>query len=188
MRPRLILGVVATMCVVLAAGWFTFRSGAPATGQMSVQGDAVPAKVLPLKPPRVAPSGHIECRNEDYRFSLFYPAGLEVKEIYQSPDTATITFQNVATAQGFQIFIVPYGEQQVSEERVRRDVPSGVRQKPLDVTIDGVTAASFYSSNAMLGDTAEIWFVSGGYLYEVTTLKPLAGWLSQIMMSSEGQG
>jgi len=33
----------------------------------------------------------------------------------------------------------------------------------------------------VLGDTAEIWFVSGGYLYEVTTLKPLAGWLSQIM-------
>ena len=56
-----------------------------------------------------------------------------------------------------------------------------MRQGAHDVMIDGATAASFYSTDTALGETAEIWFIHGGYLFEVTTLKPLAAWLSEIM-------
>lgn len=63
----------------------------------------------------------------------------------------------------------------------RLDNPSGVRNDLHDVRIAGATGASFYSTDPNLGDTAEVWFVHGGWLYEVTTLKSLDTWLSEIM-------
>jgi hypothetical protein len=32
-----------------------------------------------------------------------------------------------------------------------------------------------------LGDTREIWFIRGGFLYEVATYKDQEAWLSEIM-------
>jgi len=97
----------------------------------------------------------------------------------------TITFQNVDTAEGFQLFIVPHPEEQVTPARFMQDNPSGIRENLQNVTIDGAVGASFYSENQMLGQTAEVWFVKNGLLYEVTTLKPLDSWLSQILASWE---
>lgn len=131
--------------------------------------------------PRTPPAGYREYRNEQYRFAFFYPDSFAVDEFDEGGGARTITVQNAQTAQGFQIFITPYGEPHVSEERFRQDEPSGVRKNPKDILIDGATAASFYSTNPDLGETAEIWFIHGGYLYEVTTLAPLAPWLSEIM-------
>jgi hypothetical protein len=31
----------------------------------------------------------------------------------------------------------------------------------------------FFGSNSAMGDTREIWFIHGGFLYEVTTYKEL---------------
>jgi hypothetical protein len=39
----------------------------------------------------------------------------------------------------------------------------------------------FYGNNSIVGDTCEIWFIHGGFLYEVTTYKELDSWLSPIM-------
>ncbi len=132
---------------------------------------------------RSAPEGALEYRNELYGFSLFYPAELLVTEHSEGGDAATVTFQNVETAQGFQIFIVPYGEAQVSEQRFKMDVPSGVRKNLTETAVDGAVGAAFESFNAELGETSEIWFIRNGFLYEVTTLKPLDQWLKEIMQS-----
>jgi hypothetical protein len=32
-----------------------------------------------------------------------------------------------------------------------------------------------------MGDARELWFIRDGYLYEVTTYKPLDTWLADIM-------
>jgi len=136
-----------------------------------------------LKPHRTPPAGQKEYYNETYRISLFYPDTLAVKEYDENGGAMTITFQNSDTqnAEGFQIFVLPYGESQITEERFRTDEPSGIRKDPTNVSIDGVPAVSFYSTNIGLGETAEIWFIQGGHLFEVTTVKPLAPWLSSIM-------
>lgn len=132
---------------------------------------------------RPIPAGAQEYRSRGYGFSLFYPQELSGVEHDDGGGASTITFQNVEKAQGFQIFIVPYREAQVSEERFRQDVPSGVRQALTDITVDGVAGAAFDSTDTALGATREIWFVHGGYLYEVTTLKPLDSWLSGIIQT-----
>ena len=80
--------------------------------------------------------------------------------------TMTVTFQNVDEVKGFQIFIVPYSESQISNARFKEDVPSGVHTGVQNITIQGATGATFYSSDESLGETAELWFIHGGFLYE----------------------
>ena len=130
---------------------------------------------------REIPSGWKEYQNAPYDFSVLVPDDVTVHLIEEGQGAVTITFENAKEAQGFQIFIVPYSGDQVSAERFSQDIPSGVRKNARDITIDGATASSFDSTNFVVGETAEIWFIHGGFLYEVTTLKPLEHWLSGIM-------
>jgi hypothetical protein len=41
----------------------------------------------------------------------------------------------------------------------------------------------FFGSNSVMGDTREIWFIHGSFLYEVTTYKELDSWLAPIMQT-----
>jgi hypothetical protein len=142
-----------------------------------------PAPNGALKPHRTPPEGRQELYSQQYRFSVLYPGNLAMRSYDEGGGATTISLQDVRAGEGFQIFVVPYREAQVSEARFRQDEPSGVRNSPRDIKIDGATATSFYSTNAALGDTAEIWFVHGGFLYEVTALKAQADWLTGIMQT-----
>jgi len=155
---------------------------APTTVHLAVQ---PPSEALSAISPsaRTPPVGTKEYRSARYHFSLFYPQELTVEEHSEGGGAATITFQNIEKAEGFQLFIVPYSEPQVSAERFKRDIPSGVRNNLTNITVDGATGAAFYSTNTELGDTREVWFVHGGFLYEVTTLKPLDAWLGAIIQT-----
>ena len=96
---------------------------------------------------------------------------------------STIIFQDVTSAQGFQIFIVPYSTPQVSIERFKMDQPSGVMQEPHDLNIDGAFATMFVGKDQLLGPTREVWFIHGGYLFEVTAPHSLDEWLGTIMLT-----
>ncbi|TSC70213.1 MAG: hypothetical protein CEO12_528 [Parcubacteria group bacterium Gr01-1014_46] len=130
---------------------------------------------------RVTPTGMHEYISDAYSFSVFYPEELKVDERSEGEGATTITFQNIKDGKGFQIFILPYFNSQVSESRFRKDIPSGVRTGIVDFEIGGAVGASFYSKDLVLGDTYEIWFVKNNFLYEVTTLKNLNVWLDDIM-------
>ncbi|OHB19044.1 MAG: hypothetical protein A2854_00835 [Parcubacteria group bacterium RIFCSPHIGHO2_01_FULL_56_18] len=132
---------------------------------------------------RWPPDGWREYVSTPYKFSIFYPADMKVSEYDEGSGAFIVTFENVSDVQGFQIFIVPYDKPQVSPERFKQDIPSGVRTDMQDVTIDGALGAAFYSRDESLGETREVWFVNKGYLYEVTTLKPLEKDLLEILPS-----
>lgn len=140
-----------------------------------------PGVILDATPTRATPPGMREYHTAKYHFSILYPEALSVAERSEGGGAATLTFQNIATVQGFQIFIVPYSEMQISEERFKRDEPSGVRLSPQNITLDGAPAVAFYSMNASLGETREVWFIRDGFLYEVTTLKPLEAELRDVL-------
>lgn len=124
-----------------------------------------------------------EYQSTAYHFSLLYPEELIVNERSEGGGATTITFQNIEKSEGFQIFIVPYSEPQVSEQRFRQDEPSGVRESLKSIVVGGATGGAFYSKDATLGDTREIWIVHGGFLYEVTTHKTLDTWLAGIIQT-----
>jgi len=131
--------------------------------------------------PRVVPAKNKEYKSNEYRFSLVYPEHMRVTE-HQEPGRArTIVFQNPEEGLGFQIFIVPYGIDKVTPERFKIDVPSGVMKEPTNTTVDGVFATKFFSEDAALGETREVWFIHNNFLYEVTAPKQLDAWLTNIL-------
>src|SRR3989344_6217299 len=111
---------------------------------------------------REVPDGWREYRSSMYSFSLLYPQELAVNETPEGGGATTFTFQNVERGDGFQIFIVPYGEAHVSEARFKKDIPSGVRTDLTNITVDGAVGAAFYSKSATLGDTREGCFIYPG--------------------------
>ena len=147
-------------------------------------GAFVLGKVYGLFPQTHVPlSGTKEYQNSRYGFSLLHPADLTVSTVDEGSGASTITFQNVEKGEGFQIFVVPHEGTQTDEQRFKQDVPSGVRESLTNTTVDGATAAAFYSADAALGETREVWFAHKGHFFEVTTVKPLDRWLGAIIQT-----
>ncbi len=134
-----------------------------------------------FKPPSMLPSDTREYRNTHYGFALVYPKNLKLKEFDEGSGVRTITFEDPDTAYGFQIFIKPYGQQQVNSQVFKTDESSGVKDEPKPIVIAGAQGTEFFGHNDQMDDTREIWFIHGGYLFEVYTYKPLDIWLEAIM-------
>ena len=122
-------------------------------------------------------------QSTDYHFSVYYPDHLSVDQQSVDGGSAVVLFKDKARSEGFQIFITPYGDQKITAERFKMDEPSGVMNSPQNITIDGAPATEFLSTNPAMGASREIWFLHGGYLYEITTPQPLDPWLLSIMQT-----
>ena len=180
-RTSAIVGT-GLVCLLLAAGAYYILWGRGVPDKVFVS-TASPVVAKPSTTAREVPDGYKEYRSDFYRLSFLYPDDLSVQE-YKGPDTTlTVSFEDTKKEKGFQVFVVPYGSDQISERRFKLDVPSGVREEPVDVMVDGTRASAFFSTNATLGDTREVWFIKNGFLYEVTTYKALDTWLAGIMQT-----
>lgn len=164
MKKPLFLIIIA----LLGAGSFWYWRSAHTTDTPNEIGGAGIPQIRESRFP-----GWNEYRNQRFEFVAFYPQELAVKEVSEKGGAMTITFENEQAGEGFQVFALPYSGTQVSEERFRQDVPSGVRNSPKDLRVAGAVATAFYSEDSALGETYEIWFLHEGFLYELTTLKSL---------------
>jgi hypothetical protein len=173
----LIIIIGATSYALQRAHTSTATTAAPQASTTSNIPAAAPAAFIPRTPPQ----GWKEYNNATYDFSLFYPDDLSLADHDEPAGEHTAVFDDPEGNKGFQVFIVPYSGTQITQDRFLLDDPSGVMQDPTDVMVDGVRGTIFFSSNAIMGDTRELWFIRGGYLYEVTTYKPLDTWLADIM-------
>jgi hypothetical protein len=147
------------------------------TPQVHVQGLAD----LPSGEPRKITRGYNEYLNTDYKFSAFYPQELQFNQRDEGMGAKSIVFEDAEGKKGFQIFVVPYSDTTITTKRFKMDAPSGVLLEPVNTLVDGVKATAFYGHVPDLGDTREVWFIRGGFLYEVATYKELEPWLSEIM-------
>jgi hypothetical protein len=171
---RIILGLLTLAAA--AAGIFFFYKPAPAEPRAHEPQGEAPLFISPVV------DGMRIYRSPLLRFELSYPEELSIRE-YGKGNTSTIVFEDSSGHNGFQVFVVPYTEPTVSEQRFKMDVPSGVMKEPTQVLIDGVTATAFLSTSTLFGETREVWFIHNGFLYEVTTYKDLDSWLASIMSS-----
>lgn len=187
-RKKLYAFIAVALAAAVLGGFFFARK--------SPQGDSLFAGPTPvfraapgaaagtdigLPSPRPPRAGYTEYQSATYHFSLFYPQGLNPGE-YKEPGTAmTVTFDEPFNDRGFQVFVVPYGEEKITPERFKADIPSGIIASSTSILVDGVPAEAFYSFNRVLGDTYEVWFIYHGFLYEVTTYKAYDAWLGEIL-------
>lgn len=131
--------------------------------------------------PEGPPPGYVEYKNEHYGFAFYYPESLTITEFDEGQDTRTITIENLDEGLGFQIFALPYSGVGISEERFRKDIPTGVRRKEAVVMVGGIEAVAFLAENSLLGEAREVWYIRDGYLIEITAPSALDEWLSTVL-------
>jgi hypothetical protein len=184
-RVSLTLGLIA-FGIIIASGALLFGAGKTTSAQAA--SPALPfateststASEITVAPP---PDGYLPYSNQPYHFSVYYPPNLQLHTYDEEGGGFTAAFQNPTTNVGFEVYVTPYSAAQITEQEFKLDEPSGVDNQPTPVTIDGAAATMFFGSNSVMGDTREIWFIHGGFLYEVTTYKELDSWLSPIMQT-----
>lgn len=122
-----------------------------------------------------------EYHNAARGFSLRYPQELSVKEYDEGDGTATIVFEDTAGEKSFQVFFTPYPGDAITQSRILKDVPSGKFTAPVEIVIGSATRALAFFSTGSFGELREVWFLHGGFLFEVTAPKDLDEWLADIM-------
>jgi|GEM_PF-4280472 len=192
MSDKQFIGISVFLIVMFSVvGYYVISKPSDATAVASPGAfDAVPAisKSSPssstpdtVSESAVQPPNTKKYESSLYHISFFYPNDVDVSEKPLKSNSMVIVFKGTTTKIGFQIFITPYNEPKISQLRFLQDEPSGVMNNPANITINGVSATEFYSTNDAMGATREVWFLYRGFLYEVTAPQSLDSWLFQIM-------
>lgn len=177
MKYALIGGVI-----LVGAGALVFTRFSTLASPAVSDTAASPNRVVITEPlPPLVSADSREYRNLLFRFSLVYPQELTVREYDDGTSASTITFEDAAGKKGFQIFIVPYAEKQITKAQLKKDIPSGIIEQPTDIIVDGTPATMFWSKDRVLGETREVWFIKDGFLFEITAKRELDAWLSSVM-------
>lgn len=187
MSMKYAVGIAAAIATVVALAFIWFWIGEPSSeAEVSEEPERTEASQrLSLKDPREAPAGYVEYRSEFYRFQFFHPDSLTIAEYPVPVSAMTLVFASPETGETFQIFIVPHGSANITDHRLKQDLPSGVMEEVEDIEIDGAEGIAFISHDPAIGQTREVWFVARGFLYEVTAPLSLDNWLSEILRSWE---
>lgn len=137
--------------------------------------------------------------HEKYGFSFRYPKEYTITPYLEGDGAESIVFQGPSVilngseeSQGFQIFITPFeetpklGEPLLTTERILQDVPHAVLDGVQEIFIGAASgqnhrALLFWSEDPQIGRTREVWFVHGGYLYEITAYAEMDELLAGIM-------
>ncbi len=121
-------------------------------------------------------------KNDYYGFAVSYPMELTQKEFSEGGDGMTVAFQKPNEEKGFQIFIIPYAEKQISQERIRADLAGAPLKNLKNIVLPGnIQAVHFESVAPLIGESTEVWFIHNGYLFEITTYRALDSWLAGIL-------
>lgn len=127
-------------------------------------------------------TGQTRYANAHYGFSLSYPTELSVAEYPQGSDVLTVVFQKPDEQKGFQVFIIPYAETQISQQRIQADLKGAPMKDAKEVVLAGNIRAVHFSSVApIIGESSEVWFIHDGYLFEVTSYAADDAWLASIL-------
>ena len=173
------IGILIFFLLVLAIGaganWYLQR--APAAPMASTTTSATSSDATIVQPSTT------EYDSPTYHFKLLYPSDFTVNEYDEDDGSHTTTFEGASPGDGFQISVRPYTSSYITPERFKTDDPSGVMLQAQDIAIDGAPAKIFFGKNNQMGETREVWFIHGGFLYEVTTYKALDSWLGDIMIT-----
>lgn len=143
--------------------------------------------VVPEQTFTIEPSKEDEKNNlytdSQYGFSFQYPKSFTATKFKEGEDGDTILVQQKDGKNGFQIFISWFDEEgPMTKERILQDLPDmKITNAENRVLKNGIPAFLFFSEEASLGETREIWFIKDGYLYQITATKEIDSLVAQIV-------
>ena len=179
MNKKLIKIVITFVAIFIIVGFFIFNSKPKVDHQELIDSESS----LETEDTQIN-LGKVEngkYTNDAYGFSLTLPAGMTATNFNEGEGT-TILVSN-GTFQ-MQIFVSQFDEDiSLTIARIKKDVPDIKMIEPIEIKTGGVATVAFYSNDN--GEkNREIWFVRGGYLYQVlakasddnTTGTVMEGW------------
>lgn len=187
-----IIGTIILILVLCGAAAYVIKNQDIRTSALPAALGDMSANATPDVPPPLSTSvpqttevqaGMREYQNAAFHFKIDYPDTLAATEYQESGNALTVTFVSADDSQSFEVYVTPYSGTQITQAEFKLDEPSGAFNDPTNVVIDGTQATMFYGSNPIMGDTREVWFIKGGFLYEVATYKQLDSWLGGIMQA-----
>ncbi|MEK7180033.1 MAG: hypothetical protein AAB706_01000 [Patescibacteria group bacterium] len=103
-------------------------------------------------------------------FSFRYPKSFHTST-FSEGEGEIILVQTPSAEVGFQIFVAPFDEEgsALTAERIKKDIPDIFIQDPQPVTVTGGGKGITFISDSDNIKTREVWFVTKGYLYQITT-------------------
>lgn len=123
--------------------------------------------------------------SEDNSFEFSYPKDLKVTEtaLEGVEGGKRILVESAEAKKGFEITSLPFDEAgPLTQERILQDVPDMEMNNVKNISVgENISALSFESVDENLGKTFEIWFVSGGNLFEARTYIEYAQTMGEIM-------
>jgi hypothetical protein len=173
--------IVVTFLTGLAVGVLGTLFSLPA--QETMRATQTPATLRDGQ--TIQPAGETSVfTDEVFGFSLRYPSELAVTQFDEGQGASTIVFQKPGEEFGFQIFITPYGLDQITQEKINTDLQGAKMENATEILLPGDTRAVHFTSNSpVIGKSSEVWFIRNGYLYEITTYQALDSWLAEILKS-----
>jgi len=103
----------------------------------------------------------------DFSFSSI--SDFTVSRITEDERGETLLFKGGSERESFQIFISPFDSgEEITAQKIKNDIPEIDLRGPQAISIDGVVAIAFLSSEGSL-ETREIWFARSGKLYQIST-------------------
>jgi len=170
MQKSRIIAIIVVLVAVAAGAYLLFSRGGLTSLNFSNSGGNINESPKPSE--QAFANLTEEYTSPDYGFSFKYPKGFNATEL--SDDNGdTVLVQKPEEKSGFQVYITPFDEEEpLTGARILQDLPASEVIDPKDVLIGegkAINAVIFLSTSPSFGKTREIWFVYGGFLYQVTT-------------------
>jgi len=159
MKTSLIIVIIVVLGVVAGAFWYFYR---PNVNEGQIWATAETQETLP---------GWEGYAHPSLPFAFAHSKEL-VSNTFQDGESEIVLLQGPDPNQEIQIVARAFDEPgPLTVERIQRDVPEMVIDEPQNVLIGSaqIPALLFWSTDNSAGRTREVWFVQGGYLYQVTT-------------------
>ena len=115
--------------------------------------------------------GSAEYRNDQFQFSLVYPADMTVSETAEAGGAQSISFASAKTGKQFVILAIPYSQVDIAAGEYAPHDSYGTADQGLQLR----------DVNLVVSDTVQIWFVKLGVMYELITFKGDEQWLIDIL-------
>ena len=130
-------------------------------------------------------------QSQDKNFSFEYPKNFVASSGDLDSGGKKIVVESTEPKKGFQITILPFDEAgPLTVARIKQDLPDMIINDASQLLLNlrggeggVISAVAFNSTDENIGNTYEVWFVSGGNLYQIQTYEEFALSLQNILKS-----